>query len=209
VGKNGSIDWLCVPRFGAGACFAALLGNEENGRWLLAPCAAPSRVECAYRKDTLVLETEYETDTGSVKVTDYMPLGGHPVVTRIVECLTGTVRMRCDLVIRFDCGAIIPWVRNPLGKVVAIAGPDGLQLESPVTLHGEGLRSVAEFDVSAGERVPFVLSWFPSNEEPPAPVVSEETLAATERFWRAWCAKGNDEGRREHAANPKPWLSAA
>ncbi len=209
VGKNGSIDWLCVPRFDAGACFAALLGSAENGRWLLAPCAAPSRVERAYRKDSLVLETVYETDTGSVKVTDYMPLGEHPVVTRIVDCLSGTVKMRCDLVIRFDYGKTVPWVRNLADKLVAIAGPDGLQLESPVTLHGEGLSSVAEFNVSAGERVPFVLSWFPSHEEPPTPVVSEQTLAASDDFWRDWCAKGQDDGPyRDHIARSLITLKA-
>ncbi|MEP7048956.1 MAG: glycoside hydrolase family 15 protein [Pseudomonadota bacterium] len=199
VGKNGAIDWLCVPRFDAGACFAALLGSEENGRWAIAPCAAPKGVSREYRQDTLILETRYDTETGSVKLTDYMALGDRPSVTRIVEGISGTVRMRCDLVIRFDYGKVVPWVRNPAGKLIAIAGPDALQLESPVTLHGEGLRSVAEFDVSSGERVPFVLSWFPSHEEPPASAVPEETLAATERFWRDWCAKGQDEGLyREH-----------
>ena len=194
VGKDGSIDWLCVPRFDAGACFAALLGSDENGRWQLAPSAKPSHVERMYREDTLILETRYETHTGTVRVTDYMPIGRHPVITRIAECLSGSVKMRCDLVIRFDYGKVVPWVQSPSGKLIAIAGPDGLQLESPVKLHGEGMRSVADFDLRAGERVPFVLSWFPSNEEPPPRPEPEQTLAATELFWRSWCEKGQDDG---------------
>lgn len=199
VGKSGSIDWFCAPRFDAGACFAALLGNEEHGRWLLAPCAPSTRVTRAYAKDTLVLETHFDTSAGAVKVVDYMPLGRNPVITRLVVGLSGTVRLRCELVIRFDYGKVVPWLRRISGKLIAIAGPDGLQLESPVTLHGEGLRSVAEFDVAAGETVPFVLSWFRSHEAPPDPAVPEETLAATESFWRAWCAKGNDDGPyRDH-----------
>ena len=203
VGKNGSIDWLCVPRFDAGACFAALLGSAENGRWLLAPCAAPNRIERAYRKDTLVLETVYETDTGSLKVTDYMPLGGHPVITRIVECLSGTVKMRCELVMRFDYGKTVPWVRNPDGKLkLQCAGPRRPAVGIARDIKNvEGMSSIrAEFrGDAAGDRVPFVLSWFPSHEAPPAPVVSEQTLAATEEFWQAWCAKGQDDGPyRDH-----------
>lgn len=199
VGKNGSIDWLCLPRFDSNSCFAALLGNDENGHWLLAPRTNVSRIQRSYRQDTLILETIFETEAGTIKVIDYMPLGGHPVVSRVVEGVRGIVLMRTELVIRFDYGKTVPWVRSPAGKLVAIAGPDGLQLESPVTLHGAGLRSVAEFEVSAGERVPFVLSWFPSHELPPGPADSQKTLTTTEEFWRSWCAMGKDDGPyREH-----------
>jgi len=179
--------------------FAALLGSDENGRWLLAPSVPTSDVQRVYRKDTLILETRYETPTGTVKVTDYMPIGRHPVITRIADCVSGSVKMHCDLVIRFDYGKIVPWVQSESGKLVAIAGPDALQLESPLKLHGEGMRSVADFHLHAGERVPFVLSWFPSHEEPPPRPEPEQTLAATQRFWRDWCAKGQDDGPyRDH-----------
>ncbi len=199
VGKNGSIDWLCVPRFDSGACFAALLGSNEHGRWLLAPKDEPVRVSRRYLAETLILETEYRTATGGLKVTDYMRIGAHPVVTRIVEGLAGKVTVRCELSIRFDYGKVVPWVRNVSGKLIAIAGPDGLQLESPITLHGEGASSLAEFDVSKGEQVPFVLSWFPSHEPAPEPTTARETLDDTVGYWREWSAKGVDEGLyREH-----------
>jgi GH15 family glucan-1,4-alpha-glucosidase len=194
VGKDGSIDWLCVPRFDQGACFAALLGAAEHGRWLLAPRAEQVRVSRAYAKDTLVLETRYETETGVAVVIDYMPLGERPVVTRVVAGISGRVSMRCELTIRFDYGRIVPWVRSQNGKLLAIAGPDGLQLESPLSLHGEGFSSVADFEIQAGDRVPFTLSWFPSHEPPPEARDAEDALHATTAFWTEWTSRAVDEG---------------
>ena len=199
VGRNGSVDWFCVPRFDGGACFASLLGTEEHGRWLLAPKEAQLRATRRYIEDTLVLESEYRTTTGTVRVTDFMALGERPTIVRTVHGLSGTVAMRCELLIRFDYGKVIPWVRNVAGKLIAIAGPDALQLESRVTLHGEQLSSVAEFEVREGETVPFVLSWFPSHEAYPASRDSQQLLEDTCEFWRTWSAKATDVGAgREH-----------
>jgi len=194
VGKHGSIDWLCVPRFDQGACFAALLGSEKHGRWLLAPRAEEVEISRAYVKDTLVLETRYQTATGVAVVSDYMSLGERPVITRLVAGVSGRVSLRCELTIRFDYGRIVPWVRNVNGKLLAIAGPDAMQLESPVALHGEGFSSVAEFEIAAGDRVPFTLSWFPSHEPPPEPQDAEATLQATLAFWTEWSARAIDKG---------------
>ena len=188
VGRNGSIDWLCFPRFDSGACFAALLGDEDNGRWLLAPAGEVRRVERRYREHTLVHELDFHTDEGSVRVIDFMPLRGvDPDVVRIVEGLAGEVRMRMQLVIRFDYGWIVPWVRRIAeGARIAIAGPDALALQAPVELYGENFTTVAEFTVAAGERVPFTLTWFPSHHEAPAPIDPEQALEDTCDFWREW-----------------------
>ena len=188
VGRNGSIDWLCFPRFDSGACFAALLGDEDNGRWLLAPAGEVRRVERRYREHTLVHELDFHTDEGSVRVIDFMPPRGvDPDVVRIVEGLAGEVRMRMQLVIRFDYGWIVPWVRRIAeGARIAIAGPDALALQAPVELYGENFTTVAEFTVAAGERVPFTLTWFPSHHEAPAPIDPEQALEDTCDFWREW-----------------------
>jgi len=188
VGRNGSIDWLCFPRFDSGACFAALLGDKDNGRWLLAPAGEVRRVERRYREHTLVHELDFHTDEGSVRVIDFMPLRGvDPDVVRIVEGLAGEVRMRMQLVIRFDYGWIVPWVRRIAeGARIAIAGPDALALQAPVELYGENFTTVAEFTVAAGERVPFTLTWFPSHHEAPAPIDPEQALEDTCDFWREW-----------------------
>ena len=188
VGRNGSIDWLCFPRFDSGACFAALLGDEDNGRWLLAPAGEVRRVERRYREHTLVHELDFHTDEGSVRVIDFMPPRGvDPDVVRIVEGLAGEVRMRMQLVIRFDYGWIVPWVRRIAeGARIAIAGPDALALQAPVELYGENFTTVAEFAVAAGERVPFTLTWFPSHHEAPAPIDPEQALEDTCDFWREW-----------------------
>src|SRR5439155_3053076 len=167
VGKDGSIDWLCLPRLDSGACFAALLGKPEHGRWLIAPRDEPHRVERRYRDDTLILETDFQTADGEVRLIDCMPpRTDWPDVVRIVEGRRGKVRMRMELIIRFDYGSIIPWVRRTKAGLRAIAGPDLLELCTPVEMRGENLTTVAEFDVSKGERIPFVLSWQPSHEEP-------------------------------------------
>ena len=165
VERGGSIDWLCFPRFDSGACFAALLGTEENGRWVIAPVNGGT-TQRRYLHDTFVLETTWESDEGSVRVLDFMPPRGKaPDVVRIIEGLRGSVRMRSELVIRFDYGHIVPWVRRADGARLAIAGPDGLCFRTPASTHGENMRTISEFVVEEGERVPFVLTWFPSHED--------------------------------------------
>ncbi len=186
VERGGSIDWLCFPRFDSGACFAALLGTEENGRWLLAPVEG-GVTRRRYLDDTLVLETVWETDEGSVRVLDFMPPRGHaPDVVRIVEGIDGEVRMRSELAIRFDYGSIVPWVRRTDHTRLAVAGPDALCFRTPAETRGEDMRTVSEFVVSEGDRVPFVLTWFPSHTEPPPAIDVEKALAETEGFWRDW-----------------------
>ena len=180
VGRDGSIDWLCFPRFDSGACFAALLGDEGNGRWLIAPAGEVRDVRRRYRDGSLILETEFETDDGVVRVVDCMPPRGQdPDVVRIVEGVRGRVAMRVELIIRFDYGSVVPWVRRTDEGLIAIAGPDALVLRSPVELRGENLTSVGGFEVSEGERVPFVLTWFPSHRvaRPPEAAEDERALA--------------------------------
>jgi GH15 family glucan-1,4-alpha-glucosidase len=188
VERGGSIDWLCFPRFDSGACFAALLGNVENGRWLLAPevDATPTR---RYLRDTLVLETTWKTPDGEVRVFDFMPPRGKaPDVVRMVEGVRGRVAMRSELVIRFDYGHIIPWVRRVHDTRYAVAGPDALCFRTPAHTRGENMRTVSEFTIEEGERVPFVLTWYPSHEPEPARIEPEVALAETASFWREWNA---------------------
>ncbi len=189
VARSGSLDWLCFPRFDSGACFAALLGTEDHGRWLLAPASQSTDVRRRYRDRTLVLETDYRTAAGSVRVVDFMPPRTRDLnVIRVVEGLSGSVPMRMQLVIRFDYGSIVPWVRNADGALLAIAGPDALTLHTPVPTRGEDLTTVAEFTVAKGERVPFVLTWFPSNRaQLPEPLHALRALDRTSRWWRDWC----------------------
>jgi GH15 family glucan-1,4-alpha-glucosidase len=187
VSREGSVDWCCFPRFDSGACFAAMLGEPENGRWLLAPATTTRATSRRYRHDTLVLESIYETEDGSVRAIDFMPPRGHaPDIVRIVEGLSGSVRMRFELVIRFDFGHIVPWVRRVDDALVAVAGPDALCLWSPVETHGEGMTTVAEFTLEQGDRVGFVLTWFPSHEPLPEAVDAEAALRDTEEYWLNW-----------------------
>jgi GH15 family glucan-1,4-alpha-glucosidase len=188
VGRDGSIDWLCLPRFDSAACFAALLGTADHGRWRLAPAdPEPARTTRRYRPGTLVLETELTTRDGVVRLIDCMPVRGeHPDIVRIVEGVSGRIPMRMDLVIRFDYGRAVPWVRRTAGGLQAIAGPDALELRTPVATRGEGLTTVAEFTVGPGDRVPFVLTWHPSHVAPPPPVHAEQAVAATEAWWQEW-----------------------
>jgi GH15 family glucan-1,4-alpha-glucosidase len=188
VGRSGSVDWLPFPRFDSSSCFGALLGGREHGRWLLAPMGAGAETERRYRRDTLILESEWQVPGGRVRVIDFMPpRETKPDIVRIVEGLEGSVQMRTELVIRFDYGSVIPWVlRWDRDTLVAVGGPDGLLLRSPVKLRAEDKTHVADFTVHAGERVPFVLTWFPSHEEKPTPVDAEQALLDTESFWREW-----------------------
>ena len=187
VSRAGSVDWCCFPRFDSGACFAAILGSEDNGRWLLAPAATAVRSTRRYRHDTLILETVHELAAGSVRVIDFMPPRGRaPDIVRIVEGLSGEVEMRSELVIRLDFGRIVPWVRRLDGARVAIAGPDALCFRTPVETYGENMSTVSDFTVSPGDRVPFVLTWFPSHEPLPDEIDPEQALADTEEYWLSW-----------------------
>ncbi len=194
VGKNGSIDWLCLPRFDSHACFAALLGTPDHGRFLLAPCA-PARVARRYRAGSLVLETDFTTADGSVRLIDAMPIRGrHPDVVRIVEGLDGEVEMRAELVIRFDYGSTVPWVRRLDGRLRAIAGPDALVLATPIETCGVGHTTTAEFTVRKGQRVPFVLTWYPSHEPLPERVDAFRAIDETDQWWREWSNQHRPHG---------------
>lgn len=196
VGRDGSIDWLCLPRFDSGACFAALLGGPENGRWLIAPRDGVHGVRRRYRDGTLILETDFETETGAVRVIDCMPLSNERWdVLRVVEGLRGRVEMHMELVIRFDYGAIVPWVRRSEGVLFAIAGPDTLELHTPVHTRGVQMTTQARFEIGAGERVPFVLNYRPSHWPACPPADAEATLSQTERHWLDWSQRCRFEGR--------------
>ena len=195
VGRDGSIDWLCLPRFDSGACFAALLGTPEHGRWLLTPASPVRDVRRHYRDGTLVLETEYHTDDGVVAVIDCMPPRTEtPDVFRLVEGRRGRVPMRLELILRFDYGSVVPWVRRAEDGMIAVAGPNSVSLRTPVALRGEDFRTVAEFSVAAGEQIPFTLSWHPS-ELPPRPADDvAKAVETTEAWWREWSGRCTYEG---------------
>jgi GH15 family glucan-1,4-alpha-glucosidase len=194
VSDTGSIDWCCLPRFDSGACFAAILGGPEHGRWLLAPAASASSTR-RYRHDTLILETVLESEAGSVRLIDFMPpRGTAPDIVRIVEGLDGEVKMRSELIIRYDYGRILPWVSRVDHARIAIAGPDGLCLRTTAPVRGEDMKTVSEFTLRPGERVPFVLTWFPSHEEPPRAIDPEAALDDTETYWLAWARQGRHLG---------------
>jgi GH15 family glucan-1,4-alpha-glucosidase len=189
VERGGSIDWLCFPRFDSGACFAALLGTPENGRWLIAP-VGEGQATRRYLHDTMVLETTWETEDGIARVFDFMPPRGKaPDVVRIVEGVRGTVQMRSELVLRFDYGHVVPWVRRVEDSRFAVAGPDAVCFRTPAHTRGESMRTISEFAIEEGERVPFALTWYPSHEDPPGRIDPEVALAETESFWREWNAK--------------------
>jgi GH15 family glucan-1,4-alpha-glucosidase len=196
LGRDGSMDWLCFPRFDSPACFAALLGTSEHGRWLLAPAGATRPARRRYRPDTLVVETEWESDTGIVTVVDCMPPRADvPEVVRLVEGRRGKVTMRMELVIRFDYGSIVPWVRRLPEGLSAIGGPDAALLRTSVETRGEDLSTVADFTVSAGEQVPFTLTWYPSHQPAPAPSDPAARIADAERWWRAWSSRCTYDGQ--------------
>jgi GH15 family glucan-1,4-alpha-glucosidase len=210
VGKDGSIDWACFPRFDSGACFAALIGTRDNGRWRIAPDAPVRAVRRRYRPGTLILETEMETDTGVCRLIDFMPVRGHaPDIVRIVEGVRGTVPMKSDLVIRFDTGRVVPWVRRHHDAVVAIAGPDALCIRGDIEMHGENLATVSEFELKPAQRRAVVLTWFPSNEGLPKAVDPGRALEETEQWWTGWSGQLTYEGpHREMVARSLMVLKA-
>jgi GH15 family glucan-1,4-alpha-glucosidase len=196
VGRDGSIDWLCWPRFDSGACFAALLGTRAHGRWQIAPVDPDARTRRRYRGPTLILETHIETAGGSAVVIDFMPPRGHNSdVVRLVRGERGRVAMRTELILRFDYGQNVPWVtRLPDGALTAIAGPDRVTLRTPVQLRGEGLTTVGEFEVMKGETVPFVLTYGPSHLPPPEAIDVDDSLEATNTFWQEWTNISKSDG---------------
>ncbi len=201
VSRDGSIDWLCWPRFDSDACFAALLGTEENGRWLIAPRDGAGQVSRRYRENTLILETRFATSDGAVKVVDFMPLDDvHSHVVRLVVGESGRVAMRTELVLRFGYGAIVPWVTRFDAKTLrAVAGPDMVVLRTPVRLVGQNMRTVGQFFVAAGEAVPFVLTYAPSHLPPPPPLDVQAALDVTEKFWIGWSSKCRPAGHCSEA----------
>ena len=207
IGRDGSVDWLCVPRFDSSACMAALLGDESNGQWRICPTAAegpPSRRGQAsrrYEDSTLILETEWRTAGGTVRVIDFMPPRKNeaPVLVRIVEGVAGAVEMECVWRLRFDYGKVVPWVRRINHAIVAVAGPDSVWLRTPVKLVGHDMAHEASFTVRAGERVPFVFSWTPSHLGVPPEVDTAEALAATRQFWADWVGDCSYKGQYRDA----------
>ena len=201
VSRDGSIDWLCWPRFDSDACFAALLGTPEHGRFRIAPEGEPTKITRRYRPNTLILETRFETAGGAVMLIDFMPIRGrNPDCVRIAVGEHGSVKMCAELVLRFGYGEIVPWVRKlGDGSLRAIAGPDMVVLRTPVHLRGENMKTVGAFTVSEGDRVPFVLSYGPSHLPIPEAFAADAALNDTESFWNEWSHKGRSEG---------PWSDA-
>ena len=202
VGTDGSVDWLCWPRFDSDACFAALLGTSEHGRWLLAPSEAITGVTRRYRGDTLVLETRFETKNGAVLVLDFMPpRDDHSNLVRLVVGERGRTAMGMELVVRFGYGALVPWVyRQDDGTLRAIAGPDQAVLRTRVPLRGDGPRTIGDFTVAEGETISFTLSYAPSHLPPPDPTDPLAALEVTERFWNEWSAQARIEEGERHGA---------
>jgi GH15 family glucan-1,4-alpha-glucosidase len=208
VSRDGSIDWLCLPRFDSDAVFAALVGSRQNGQWRLNPTAAEGpkaragTVSRRYRRDTLILETLWTETGGTVRVIDFMPPRGTatPVLIRIVEGVSGAVEMESTLTMRFGYGRIVPWVRRVENSVCAVAGPDSLWIRTPVKLVGRDMEHHADFVVRAGDSVPFVLTWQPSHVSEPSPAPdADEALTQTESFWTAWAARCSYRGRYRDA----------
>ncbi|HEY2856009.1 MAG TPA: glycoside hydrolase family 15 protein [Gemmatimonadaceae bacterium] len=203
VSRTGSIDWLCWPRFDSSACFAALLGDRDHGRWLIAPKHPQPTVRRRYREHTLILETDFETPEGAVTLIDFMPLRGHASdLARIVIGRRGRVEMHTELILRFYYGAFVPWVtRLDNGALRAVAGPDMVLINTPVELEGKDLTTVGEFVVNEGDFVPFVMTFMPSHLPPRSPVNPRKALDDTERFWREWSGRNKYRGDWEEAVD--------
>jgi GH15 family glucan-1,4-alpha-glucosidase len=195
VCRDGTIDWLCLPRFDSAACFAALLGDERHGYWQIAPLGAGDADRRRYRGETMILEHEWDTPDGTVRVTDFMPPSDrtHDVV-RIVEGISGRVDVHSELRLRFDYGRSIPWVHRVGSHVVGVSGPDAVALHADVPTHGRNLTTHADATVSAGDRIAFAMRWFPSHLPIPLPADAGEALAATERFWTDWAGRSTYDG---------------
>jgi GH15 family glucan-1,4-alpha-glucosidase len=202
VGRDGSIDWLCWPRFDSDACFAALLGTSEHGRWLVAPTASELRTTRSYRGDTLILETRFETSEGAVLLVDFMPpRQGNSAIVRLVRGEQGEITMRTELIIRFGYGGLVPWVhRQADHSLRAVGGPDQVVLRPPAVLRGHDLKTVGTFTLRAGETVPFILTYGPSHLVPPQPLNPDTAEADTERFWSQWAARARIEKGERHGA---------
>jgi GH15 family glucan-1,4-alpha-glucosidase len=197
VGRDGSIDWLCWPAFDSDACFAALLGSRRNGRWLIAPADEQARISRRYWDNTLILETRFETADGTVAIVDFMPPRGYASdIVRLVRGIKGSVKMRMELIIRFGMGSDIPWVRRTEdgGALLAICGPDMTVLRTPVKTRGEDMTTVADFEVSEGNTIPFVVTYGASHLALPNPIDPARALQDTEDFWRDWCSRCTYEG---------------
>jgi GH15 family glucan-1,4-alpha-glucosidase len=192
VCRDGTVDWLCLPRFDSHAIFAGLLGTEEHGFWRLGPAHAadaepPTAARRSYRGDSLILESEWDTPRGTVRVTDFMPpRDGAPQLIRIVEGVTGRVPMRSALRMRFSYGRVVPWVHKHEGRTVAVAGPDSVWFDTACETYGKALTTYADFTVAPGDRIAFTISWEPSHKQPPALPEPEQALEATEEFWHDW-----------------------
>ncbi|GFG53594.1 glucoamylase [Mycolicibacterium agri] len=196
VSRAGSIDWLCLPRFDSPACFAALLGGRDAGRWCVAPAAGGASTRRRYREDALILETEWDTEDGCVRLIDFMPPRGVAAdVVRIVEGVSGCVPMEMTLRLRFDYGHVVPWVRRRYGGLSAIAGPDAVYLRTPIRTRGADLTTFAQFTVAQGQRIPFVLTHQLSHLPAPDPVDAEDALRDTERWWQRWMSQCRYTGR--------------
>ncbi len=200
VSKHGSIDWLCFPHFDSAACFAALLGTSDNGHWSIAPDEPIKATRRRYREGTLILETEFETENGSVTLIDCMtPRNDAPDLLRMVVGTRGQVKMNMELVIRFDYGSIVPWVRKTDRGISAIAGPDMLGLRTEVPLRGENFKTVATFTVSEGQKVPFDLTWYPAHREEPSTLNVDSAIQDTEDWWREWSDRCSYQGKWREA----------
>ena len=196
VSKHGSIDWLCLPHFDSPACFAALIGTPENGHWSISPVEPIGAVRRRYREGSLILETEFETESGSATLIDCMILReGMPELLRVVVGTRGQIRMNLELVLRFDYGSVVPWVRRIEGGISAIAGPDMVRLRSDVELLGENMKTVADFTVAKGQKVSFNLTWYPSNQDEPATLTVDQAIQKTEKWWREWSGRCTYQGK--------------
>jgi len=197
VGRDGSIDWLCLPRFDSCACFAALLGGREHGRWLITTTDKAARISRHYRDDTLILETDFETADGAVTLVDFMPPRGKTSnVVRMIVGRHGRVAMRTELILRFDYGSLVPWVtRMEDGGLLAVSGPDMVVVRTPVRLRGKDFTTIGNFTVYAGQTIPFVLTYSASHLSPPAPIDAQKALADSETFWRHWIGHCTSAGK--------------
>jgi len=196
VSKQGSIDWLCLPHFDSPACFAALLGTVEHGHWSISPAEPVRSVRRCYRDGTLILETTFETENGSATLVDCMIPGSEmPELLRVAVGTRGQIRMKLELVIRFDYGSVVPWVRRIDGGISAIAGPDMVRLRSDVPLQDENMKTGAEFTVSEGQKISFDLAWYPSHRREPEPVNVDVAIQKTEEWWREWSGRCAFQGK--------------